>query len=400
MVFTHIAGTAVIRALGPMGVPVVALHYSSNEMGYLSRYVRQRLRVPDPKQNELAFLERLMDLGTEFAGSLLIPTDDYTLVALSRYKKPLQTKYIVAAEDWTIVSQCINKQHTYARASAIGIPCPVGFLVRSPRDLEQCQHTIGFPCVMKPCQGHGFYEVFGVKMFKITNAEELLEQYEKASVAGTEVMVQELIPGGDAEGVNYNSYFVDGRPIAEFTARKVRLEPPFFGSPRAVVSRRVPEIIEPGRALLQDLKYSGFSCTEFKRDVRDGQYKLMEINCRNNRSGSLAVACGMNFPWIMYKHLVYGDILAHAGFRENVAWIEGTSDLMRFFVSRKAERYSLREYLKPYRLEKVFAVLSIKDPFPFVQRCWYLVRLVGKNLRARLPGRKQIAKPHHSSSIG
>jgi D-aspartate ligase len=388
VVYTHIVGTAVIRALGQMGIPVVAFHYGSDEMGYVSRYVTEHVKVPDLRQDSAAFLERLMDLSDRFAGSLLIPTDDYTLTALSMHKELLSTKYAVAAGDWDVVSQCVSKEHTYARASAIGIPCPASFLVRSSDDLERYRHNLDFPCLLKPCEGHRFCEIFGVKMFKIANQEELFTQYEKISAFGLDVLLQEIIPGGDSEGVNYNSYFVEGAPVAEFTARKMRLEPPFFGSPRVIVSEWVPEIIESGRTLLRDLKYNGFSCMEFKRDVRDGVYKLMEINCRSNRSGSLALACGINFPWIMYRHAAYGDIVRCSDFRKNVAWIEGTSDLIRFFVSRRDERYSVGQYLKPYRLKKVFAFLSLKDPLPFLKRYQCLLQTAPKKIKARLLARK------------
>ena len=375
VVFTHIVGTAVIRALGKMGIPVVAFHYS--------------VCLPNPKVNEPVFVNSIMDLSVRYGGSLLIPTDDYTLVALSKHKKILGAKYLVDAEEWNIVSQCINKQYTYARANAIGISCPKGRVALSSGDLQGCLHDVGLPCVMKPCQGHTFCDAFGVKMLRIANEGELLTQYEKVRKLGIDVMIQELIPGGDAEGVNYNSYFVDGVPIAEFTARKLRLEPPFFGSPRVLFSSYVSEIIEPGRAILRDLRYSGFSCMEFKRDVRDGQYKLMEINCRSNRTGSLAVACGINFPWVMYQHLVHGRAVSCNGFKENVAWIEGTSDVFRFLASRRDERYSLREYIRPYRMENVFAVLSISDPLPFLKRCQYLIGQGLKKIGNRLRGRQR-----------
>jgi predicted ATP-grasp superfamily ATP-dependent carboligase len=382
-----------------MGVPVVAFHYRPDEMGYVSRYVTERVRVPDPWQNEAAFLQRLMDFSNQFGGSLLIPTDDRTLTALSMHKEILRTKYIVAADDWSIVSQCISKHYTYAVARAIGIPCPTGVVVRSSEDLHKCMNTIAFPCLVKPCESHKFYEMFRTKMFTIRNYDELCYQYERVSDSGLDVMVQEIIPGSDAEGVNYNSYFVGGAPVAEFTARKVRLEPPFFGSPRVIVSDAVPEIIEPGRALLRELKYSGFSCMEFKRDSRDGLYKFMEVNCRHNRSGSLAVACGINFPWIMYRHLTYGDIVSGSDFTRNVAWIEGTSDLVRSVISRKAERYTISEYLRPYRLKKVFAFLCIKDPLPFLKRYQCLIKLLLNNVKARLLTRTQVGVSAGAPSI-
>ncbi len=193
-------------------------------------------------------------------------------------------------------------------------------------------------------------------------------------------MIQEIIPGDASNGVNYNSYFVDGKPIAEFTARKVRIDPPFFGSPRVLISEQITEIIEPGRLLLKNLNYQGFSCTEFKKDNRDGYYKLMEVNCRNNLTGSLAVNCGINFPWIMYRHLLYGEINHQTYFSPGIYWIDLTKDFSRFFSSRKEEGYSVKEYVKPYLSKKIFAILSFQDPFPFLKRCVYLGTIILKKL--------------------
>lgn len=380
VVYTHIVGTAVIRALGRLRIPVIALHYDDKEVGYVSRFVTESIRVPSLQQNESAFLDLVMELGDRLEGGLLIPTDDYSLSTLSLHKESLSQKYVVAADGWDRVLLCIDKQRTYARAKTLGIPIPETFGVRSWDDVENFKKALSFPFLVKPCQGHKFQEMFGVKMFTVENEQQLSDRYSQLRVAGIDCMLQEIIPGSDCEGVNYNSYFVDGNPVAEFTAKKVRLEPPFFGSPRVIVSKAIPEVIEPGRALLRSLGYTGFSCMEFKRDVRNGQYTLMEINARHNRSGALAVKCGINFPCIMYHHLINGEIVPKESFRENVAWIEGTSDIFRFFVSRSSEQYSLREYIAPYRQEKVFAFWSATDPWPFLKRTCFLARKVVKKI--------------------
>ena len=52
-----------------------------------------------------------------------------------------------------------------------------------------------------------------------------------------------------------------------------------------VLSEHVPEVIEPGRKILQAMGFYGYACTEFKRDPRDGSHKLMEVNGRHNLSG-------------------------------------------------------------------------------------------------------------------
>jgi D-aspartate ligase len=377
VVYSHIVGLAVIRALGRLGVPIVVLHYKKVEFGYLSRYVDRHFTISSPEVDEEAFLAEVLSLADQYPGALLVPTDDYTVIALSKNKARLERHFRVAVQAWSVVGRLIEKQHTYELAERLGISCPRTALCETGEDLEIRITDFQFPCLLKPCQGHKFFDRFRKKVVIVQNAQELRARFHELQALGIQVMLQEIIPGEACEGVNYNSYFVDGEPIAEFTAEKVRVDPPFFGSPRAIVSRRIPQILEPGRKLLKALGYNGFSCMEFKRDERDGLYKLMEVNARHNLSGALAVACGMNFPWIMYRDLIDGQVEGRREFRENIYWIDLTKDVMRFFVSRREEGYSLREYFFPYLHKHVFAVLDISDPLPFLKRCLDLLRRVG-----------------------
>ncbi len=40
---THNMGLGVIRSLGPMGIPIVAVYYEKNDMGFLSKYVTEAI---------------------------------------------------------------------------------------------------------------------------------------------------------------------------------------------------------------------------------------------------------------------------------------------------------------------------------------------------------------------
>lgn len=131
---------------------------------------------------------------------------------------------------------------------------------------------------------------------------------------------------------------------------------------------------------------------EFKRDERDGIFKLMEINCRANKTGSLDVYCGINFPWIQYKHLVLGEIEKQGNrvFKENVYWIDSAKDMVMFFTSRKEEEYALKDYVKPYLGEKVFAIFSWKDPIPFIKRFFNIGRTAVGDLFSGIIGKKKV----------
>jgi len=122
---SHTMGLAVIRALGMMGVPIVAVVYNEKEdMGYVSKYVRERIPAPHPEESEDQFIDVLVKCAPQLGGSPLIPTSDETLVAISRHKALLERHYLVACTEWSITEQFIDKKRTYALADAIGVPAP------------------------------------------------------------------------------------------------------------------------------------------------------------------------------------------------------------------------------------------------------------------------------------
>jgi predicted ATP-grasp superfamily ATP-dependent carboligase len=364
---THTVGRAVIRALGMMNVPVIAVYYEKNDMGHVSKYVKDKLLAPHPEKHEEQFISLLIDCADRIGRGLLLPADDATLSVVSKNKDLLDQYFIVACPEWEIVEKFIDKKHTYALAEEIGVPAPRTLLPESAAEVERYGEAVQFPCLVKPCRSHRYFELFKKKAVRVENVDQMLVAYNQATEAGVEVMLQELIPGGDTQGVNYNSYSWDGKPLVEFTAQKVRLSPPHFGVPRVVISKDIPEIIKPARKFLKAMGFYGYSCTEFKKDERDGIYKLMEVNGRHNRSELLSVRCGINFPWLEYRHLTEGELPSASAYRHGVYWIDEFRDIFQSARSFKKERYSLIQYLRPYLSRHVFATFDLKDPKPFIK---------------------------------
>jgi len=117
-------------------------------------------------------------------------------------------------------------------------------------------------------------------------------------------MVQEVIPGGDDELYTLGSYLAeDGEALGLFCGRKLRQTPPGVGTCRVGEAVWVEEVVEQGLKLLRALEFHGLSQVEFKRDVRDDAYKLMEVNPRLFQWHGLAAACGVDLPLIAYRDL-------------------------------------------------------------------------------------------------
>lgn len=368
------SGLAVVRALGSKGVAVAAVHDEAEHVARYSKYIKKGLLAPDPRQAPDEYIDLLVKHAPDMSNGVLIPTTDATLALVSRSKHLLERHFIVACPESHIVELILKKEHTHRLADEHNVPAPKTFLVQSLKDVEESVQRIGFPCLLKPTQSFLFEPQFHVKMFRIRDLTQAIASYEIAAAAGLEVMIQEIIPGDDSCGVNYNGYYLDGQPLVEFTAQQIRNAPPEFGSPRVVMSKNVPEVIEPGRTMLRALGYSGFHCTEFKWDVRDGTYKLMEINGRHNLSGMLAVRCGINFPWLQYQHLVHGILPSNSHFQTDEFWIYITRDVGNSIRHFRRERFSLVEYLKPYLRPHVFAILNLRDLAPFLMSVFHLAR--------------------------
>jgi D-aspartate ligase len=153
----HTMGLGVIRALGSMGVPIMAVYHESKDMGFVSRYTTDCRCFSHPETREEEFLECLLDRSGEWRGALLVPADDATLGLVARHKEMLRQHYVVACPEWSITKKFVDKKYTYAIAGSVGVPAPRTMLIESEADLERAADTVGFPCLVKPCQSHQYF---------------------------------------------------------------------------------------------------------------------------------------------------------------------------------------------------------------------------------------------------
>jgi predicted ATP-grasp superfamily ATP-dependent carboligase len=390
---THALG--VVRSLGRQGVPVAVVSYDRRDIAQRSRYVRDIIEAPHPDTDEAQFVKVLLEAAHRSPGSLLIPASDAALGTVARHKTTLEDAGLIVASDAAEVTETLlNKATTFALARSAGVPSPATFAPADEDDVRRFCASAEFPAVLKPELSHIYRQLVGAKWTRVDSTEEAVRAYAVARSHSLEVVLQELIPGNELCGAVYNSYFCNGEPLVEFTSRKIRNSPPETGSPSVVVSEWMPEVAEQGRRLLRAAKFSGYSCTEFKRDPRDGQYKVMEVNARHNLSSLLATRCGLNFPWIQYQHLVDGIEPVQHDYEQGIYWIDVTRDLqnLRHYLGRPG--YSLGTFLEPYRHSHIFAVLDRHDIRPAATRGVDTMRVAAQRLRQKL------SRPNPGSTAG
>jgi D-aspartate ligase len=359
-------GLAVTRGLGERGVRVIVLHWTDHDVARLSRYASEAVRVPHPERDGTAFVETLLSMGERFEGAVLVPTADEAVKDLSRSKRALERYYIVACPEADVVERFIDKRHTYELAAKRGIPIPKTLVPENADALDAFDEDVLYPCLVKPRESHRYVWEFETKLAVVNSLAEMRSAYLASEDAGVDVVIQELIPGPDINGVNHNAYRWDGEILAECTARKVRLAPPRFGVPRVVLAADIPAVVEPGRAILEALGLEGFACTEFKYDPRDRVFKLLEVNGRHNLSSLLSIRCGLNFPWISYRHLTTGERPRPGRPRTGLYWIDETQEIPYTASRAGRDARPLREILRPWAREHVFAVWDGKDAAPLL----------------------------------
>src|SRR5213596_1144981 len=173
-------------------------------------------------------------------------------------------------------------------------------------------------------------------------------------------MVQELVPGDDDTLYTVGSYLTsDGRPVGVFSGRKLRQTPRGIGTCRVGEAVWVQEAVDAALRLLAEFGYSGISQVEFKRDPRDGRFKLMEVNPRLWEWHGLAAACGVDLPLIAYR-----DVTG-----EHVEPVR-----MRAAGKRWAITLARRARPRPQRPPYVDAVWARDDPRPALVHAARVVR--------------------------
>lgn len=364
-----IPGYGVIRALTDKNIEIIGLTYARKDTAQLSRYVSEVVHIPVPEENEQQFVEHLIQNASRWEGALILETSDNVSIAISRNKERLSKYYKMVTPDWAIHRLFVEKENTYALAKECNVPFPVSARLSSLNDLEGIS-DVRYPCILKPVRSFEFISKFHVKNFEVNNENELVEKLKLCLDAGIPIILQEVIPGPDANLFKLQGYInSQGKMVGKFFHRKLRQHPPHFGVMRVGVSTEAfPEIEQLAERLLRRANYRGYFSIEFKKDPRDGQLKLMENNCRLVRCSLLATASGVNHPWIIYQDLIKDQQVDITDYKKGTYWIELFSDLSDSFFLHNQEDVRLRDYIKPYLAwDKVFADLDFHDTKPFIE---------------------------------
>jgi predicted ATP-grasp superfamily ATP-dependent carboligase len=206
---------------------------------------------------------------------------------------------------------------------------------------------IRYPAILKPSLGHELRKrLRGKKLVEVADEAELLRWWRVFQEWQADVVIQECIPGTE-QNIAVAGLYVDraGRCHSIFTAKKYRQYPPDFGSASYIESKWLPDIAKLSEDLVGKLGYRGICGTEFKWDVEDACWKLIEINCRPTLWFSITRATGVDIVWDAYRDLMGHPTVARRGTQiEGVRWQLFVRDFASSLHFLRRGELSLREF--------------------------------------------------------
>ncbi len=273
------AGLYLVREFVDAGLAVTAVHDGASG-SLASRYLRRCRIVRLEGDGELEEF-----LLAETAGAVpVFPTADRYIAFLSSRTELFSGRLLFpgcyAPDRFSLF---LDKERFYGVCADAGVAFPARLPLAEAGDGS----AVGFPLLVKPGRLHEVTDVMaGKKVFRCTSPEELAELRKRLPAGRGGWIAQEIVEGADTDiicigGVRRGA---DGSLSALIAGRKLRQFPPGFGTASALhisSDAMLPELLCSTELILERLGLTGFFEIEFKRDRKDGVWKVFEVNPRS-----------------------------------------------------------------------------------------------------------------------
>ena len=353
-------GLCAVRSLGRHGVNVVAAAPRRLAAGASSRFAAARVLYPSPARVD-EFLSVVNEAVERHSIDVILPMSLELVEAFARNRSSLPDRVRIPIADLDKFVIAADKAAAVALARTVGVPTPRVFA--DPSDVDR------FPVVVKPSLGSGVVRY-------VNDAEELREAFAPGST------IQEFLPG---TGYGFSALFDHGVEKAMFMHRRVREYPVTGGASTAAESVYDERLRDYGLSLLRAVGWHGVAMTEFKYDVRDDEYKLIEINPKFWGSLDLPVAAGVDFPWLAVCLALGHELPAMPEYEVGLRFQWIFDDLLHLL----ARPSSVRLVARDFATRSVRNDLDRRDPKPAGVDAVRLAGAVAKRVR-----RRTLRRPH------
>lgn len=310
-----------VRSLGRHAIRVTVAADKPNAMAFHSRYCAERLLAPPAADTQVYADWLLHTLRTQRYDALLFFGEASAGVVMSQREAvqaltgcPLPSHYSFLTAD--------RKDRVMRLARSIGVRAPRTFELANLDDVDGLAGSLRYPVVVK-----GVWGSCGRQVAVARDPAALRPTVERIAALRTSPglplpILQEYIPG---TGYGVSALWRDGAPVAVFQHRRLEEHDIARGTRLAHAAAGAESVDEPemraaADALLGALQWDGMAMVEFRRSSTDGQFYLMEINPRFVGSLDLAVAAGMDLPWLYARQAAGRPAAAPPAYRTGVRY--------------------------------------------------------------------------------
>lgn len=349
----------VVQSLGRKGIQVVVGDSHPWGIARFSRYCCKQVIYPPPEKRPQEFIQWLVHHLQQENYDALFPIDDRTLDPLTPHLEELSRYTRIPVVDHSTYEKARDKGVTLQVALHLGIDIPKTLFIEDEEEVKKWVKNLDYPVVIKPRKSQGSR---GIRY--VHSPEELVPAYREVHREHPFPLIQERIPP-EGYGVGVELLLNRQSELRAFFVHKRLREYPIGGGPSTLrESIWAPDLVEQAYRLLKAIQWYGVAMVEFKVDPRDQRPKLMEINPRFWGSLELAIHSGVDFPFLLYRLALEGDIEPVHEYKIGVQsrWLLG--DLLHFLSNPR--RFQLQPSFFQFRKANLYYdALSWDDLGPF-----------------------------------
>ena len=387
-----LGGINVVRSAALGGMPVIVASSDPAEPAFASRDCAAPLLMP-PLSDADAACAALERAAERFGAPLplLFGNDDALRFVYSRRER-LAKNFLMLLNDADVGEALIDKDAFARFALERGLSAP---RVYAWDELG----SVAGPVLVKPKVKFN-WETSPVLAQLLEGAGKAIVRANGAATLADEVIArfheqllfQEFIPGGDDALWCFDGVADErGKILACYAGRKIRSYPPCTGDATYIELVHDERAIAAGREVAQRAGLKGIFNIDFKRDPRDGAFRVLEINARYNFWLHLGARNGLNLTRVMVDYLVARKLPTHTSYSTTYRWIDPELDFRSYrLLARSGELTFARWAASVLFARKIYSVFSWSDPRPFLLAL--RERVAGRWLRGTRRLRQMIGK--------
>jgi predicted ATP-grasp superfamily ATP-dependent carboligase len=362
----HSGGVGAIRTLGRLDVPVYAMTENGFTPAALSRYLKGRFLSRATGQEEPEQLViALRDIGRRLGRkAVVIPTDDEAAVLIAEHASELSDLFFFPQISPGLPRKLASKWFLYELCRKHGIPAPVSVCAASRDEVTSFAAQCEFPVVAKNAETWMRLRTPVVSGTTVLHAPEELLALALPADGSPGVILQEYIPRDQSQDWIVHLYCdANSNCVVLFTGVKLRSWPPDSGPTACAYTLANPELAQIAERFCKAIAFRGIADLDWRLDLRDGKYKLVDFNPRvGNQFRLYETTAGIDVVRALHLDLTGRAVPVGQDVKRRQIVVEHFD-----LPARLAYRRVGSTELKPERAPTELAWLAADDPIPFLR---------------------------------